>query len=552
MTPFANYIQEYYNAIQTGKVTVGRWIRLLYERVVAALRDGNFFYDDRKANRAIDFIEAFCHHCEGRDDLITLELWQKATVSLMFGIVDDRGLRIYREVFLVMGRKNGKSLFASACIAYMTYLDGEYGAKIYCLAPKLEQAAIVYDNFYKMIMREQELAELAKKRRSDIYLEATNCVVKPLAFNAKKSDGFNPHFVVCDESASWPAEPGLKQYEVMKSALGAREQPMILSISTAGYVNDGIFDELMARSTAVLMGSSDERRLLPILYVIDDVTKWDDLEELKKSNPNMGVSVSPEFFLEEIAIAKNSLSKRAEFLTKYCNIKQNSTQAWIPYEVVDAVSQQELKLEDFRSSYCVGGIDLSQTTDLTACCVIIEKAGKLYTFARFFMPANKIDELQAREGVPYRLYVAQGLIQPSGENFVDYEDCFNWFRMLVEEHEILPLKVGYDRYSSQYLVQQMSQYGFHMDDVYQGENLTPVIHECDGLLRDKTLQLGANNLLKAHFLNAGMKHNEETRKIRPVKIDPRCHIDGFVAVMDALTVRQKWYDSIGLQLRNDE
>ena len=552
MTPFANYIQEYHYRITHGEIVVGKWIKLLYDKITAGLRDGLFYFDDRKANRAITFIENFCHHCEGRDDLITLELWQKATVSLMFGIVDADGLRIFREVMLVIARKNGKSLFASACIAYMAYLDGEYGAKIYCLAPKLEQAAIVYNNFYQMIIHEPELANLAMKRRSDIYLESTNTVVKSLAFNAKKSDGFNPHMTVCDEIASWPAELGRKQYEVMKSALGARKQPMILSISTAGYVNDGPYDELIVRGTAWLLGNSDERRLLPIFYMIDDIKKWDDIEELKKSNPNMGVSVSADFFLEEIAIAKNSMSKRAEFLTKYCNIKQSSTQAWLPYDVVDAVTGEEYTLEDFRSSYCVGGIDLSQTTDLTACCVVIERKGRLYTFARFFMPENKIDELQEREGVPYRLYVSMGLIQPSGENFVDYNDCFEWFRMLVEEYEILPLQVGYDRYSAQYLVQQMEQYGFHMDDVHQGENLTPVIHEVDGLLRDKTLQLGTNNLLKAHFLNVGMKQNEETRKIRPVKIDSRCHIDGFVAVIDALTVRQKWYEQIGEQLKNNE
>lgn len=551
MTPFANYIQEYHYKMQTGEIVVGKWIRLLYDKITAGLRDGIFFFDERKANRAIDFIQIFCHHCEGRDDLITLELWQKATVCLMFGIVDENGLRVFREVFLVMGRKNGKSLFASAIIAYMVYLDGEYGARVYCLAPKLEQAAIVYENFFKMITREPELEALVKKRRSDVYLEETNTTVRPLAFNAKKSDGFNPHLTVCDEIASWPAEQGLKQYEVMKSALGARKQPMILSISTAGYVNDGPYDELMKRSTAVLQGSSEERRLLPILYIIDDPSKWDDLEELKKSNPNMGVSVSADFFIEEIAIAKNSLSKRAEFMVKYCNIKQSSTQAWLPFEVVDAASGEEYSLEDFRSTYCVGGIDLSQTTDLTACCIVIEKNGKLYTFARFFMPENKIDELQEREGVPYRLYVSAGLIQPSGENYVDYNDCFEWFRMLVEEYEILPLQVGYDRYSAQYLVQQMEQYGFHMDDVFQGTNLTPVLHECDGLMRDKMLQLGTNNVLKAHFLNVAIKQDEESRKIRPVKIDPRCHIDGFVAVIDALTVRQKWADQIGEQLRNE-
>lgn len=552
MTPFANYIQEYHHKIQTGEIIVGEWIRRLYDKITAGLRDGLFYFDSRKANRAIDFIENFCHHCEGRNDLIILELWQKATVSLMFGIVDDEGLRIFREVFMVMGRKNGKSLFASACIAYMSYLDGEYGAKIYCLAPKLEQAAIVYDNFYKMVQAEPELEDLVQKRRSDVYMESTNTSIRPLAFNAKKSDGFNPHMTICDEIASWPAEQGLKQYEVMKSALGARKQPMILSISTAGYVNDGPYDELMMRATSVLMGNSEERRLLPILYIIDDPAKWDDIDELRKANPNMGVSVSEEFFLEEIAIARNSASKLAEFKCKYCNLKQSSTQAWLPYDVVDAVSGGDYTLEDFRSSYCVGGIDLSQTTDLTACCVVIEREGKLYTFAKFFMPSAKIDEMQDNESVPYRLYAKQGLIHPSGENYVDYNDCFEWFVRLVEEYEILPLQIGYDRYSAQYLVQQMEAYGFHMDDVFQGENLTPVLHEMDGLLRDETLQLGANNLLKAHFLNVGVKQNAETRKIRPVKIDPRTHIDGFVAVCDALTVRQKHYDTIGEQLKNED
>ena len=553
MTPFANWIQAYWHGIQSGQIVVGQWVRLLYERITDGLRNGAYVFSDSDANRAIDFIESFCHHQAGRNDLLKLELWQKATVSVIFGVLDPAdGVRQFREVFLVVGRKNGKSILASGISAYMAYLDGEYGAQIYHLAPKLEQAAIVYEATYRMIQQEPELAALALKRRSDIYIESSNTTIRPLAFNAKKADGFNPQLVVDDEIAAWPAEQGLKQYEVMKSALGARRQPMILSISTAGYINDGPYDELLKRSTAWLLGNSKERRLLPILYIIDDVSKWDDLMELRKSNPNMGVSVTEDFFREEIAIAETSMSKRAEFLTKYCNIKQNSAAAWLPWEVVDAVCGDHLSLEDFRGCYCVGGIDLSQTTDLTACCVVIEKAGKLYVICRFFIPANKVDELAEREGVPYRIYISQGLIQESGENFVDYADCFRWFCSLVEDYEIYPLQVGYDRYSAQYLVQHMKQYGFHMDDVYQGENLTPVIHECDGLIRDGTLRLGDNNLLKAHFLNVAMKQNTETRKIRPVKIEERCHIDGFVAVIDALTVRQKWYEQIGVQLKNEE
>jgi len=547
--PFANYIYEYYSKIRSGEITVGKWVLLIYEIIVNGLQKGEFFFNAKKANKAIKFIENFCHHCEGREDLLKLELWQKACVSVIFGIVDADGLRVFREVFIVIGRKNGKTLFASAVIAYMAYLDGEYGAKVYCLAPKLEQANIVYDNFYQMIKKEPELSDLSRKRRSDIYIEESNTVIKPLAFNAKKSDGFNPHLVVNDEVASWRGDAGLKQYEVMKSALGARRQPLILSISTAGYENDGIYDELMKRSTAFLKGNSKERRLLPFLYMIDDVEKWNDIEELKKANPNMGVSVFPDFFKEEIAIAENSLSKKAEFLTKYCNIKQNSSIAWLDYKVV-ADAEAEVKLEDFRNSYAVGGIDLSQTTDLTAATVIIERAGKLYAFTQFFMPANRVETAQAVDGVPYDIFIKKGIVKLSGENHVNYKDVYDWFVMLKEKYCIYVLKIGYDRYSAQYLIDDLKAYGFHTDDVWQGENLAPVIREFEGILKDGDFYIADNNLLKAHFLNVALKHNMETRKFRPVKIEQRARIDGFVSVIDAMTVRQKYYNEIGVMLKN--
>lgn len=544
-----NFIVEYYEAIKTGKATVGKWVRLLYEYIIKGLQDGLFTFNQKKANKAIKFIENFCHHCEGRTDLLKLELWQKAAVSIMFGILDADGMRVFREVFIVVGRKNGKTLFVSAIIAYMAYIDGEYGAKIYCLAPKLEQANIVYDNFYQMIRKEPELSDISKKRRSDIYVEETNTAIKPLAFNAKKSDGFNPHLVVNDEVASWRGDGGLKQYEVMKSALGARRQPMILSISTAGYENDGIFDELMKRSTAFLKGSSKERRLLPLLYMIDDADKWDDIEELKKANPNMGVSVFPAFFQEEIAVAEMSLSKRAEFLTKYCNIKQNSSVAWLDYPVVDNAGVSA-KLNDFRDTYAVGGIDLSQTTDLTAASLVVERDGVLYAFCQFFMPHSRLETAQAIDGVPYDIFVQQGIITLSGENHVDYRDVYNWFVKLRDEYSIYILKIGYDRYSAQYLIDDLNATGFQTDDVWQGENLAPVIREFEGIIKDGNFKIADNNLLKAHFLNVALKHNMETRKFRPVKIEQRAHIDGFVSVIDALTVRQKWFNEIGELLRN--
>ena len=549
-----DFILAYYQAIQDGSVIVGKWIRKWYAQIVKNLQKGVYKLDVKKANRAIRFVERYCRHHEGAlaPQLIKLELWQKALLSVLFGIVDEDGKRQFHEAIIVIGRKNGKTLLCAAIAAYIAYIDEDYGKRIYFCAPKLDQAALCYDGLYQMILKEPELEALAKKRRTDIYIEESNTSAKPIAFSAKKSDGLNPSLCICDEIAAWQGAAGLKQYEVFTSALGAREQPLILSISTAGYINDGIYDELIRRGTSVINGGSKEKRLAAFLYTIDDVDKWNDINELKKANPNLGVSVSVDHMLEEIAVAEGSLSKRVEFLVKYCNIKQNSSSAWLEYTAVDKICGEQLNLEDFAHSYCVGGIDLSQTTDLTSCCVVIEKNKRLYVFSQFFMPRNRVEIASAEDGVPYEIFVKQGILTLSGEHHVDYKDCYAWFTKLIEQHEILPLVCGYDRYSAQYLVDDMKRYGFKMDDVYQGFNLAPVIRELQGVIYDRKINIGKNNLLKAHLLNTALKQDMETQKVRIAKLGTRTRIDGCAALLDAMCVRQKWYAEIGEMLKNEE
>lgn len=548
-----NYIFSYFQGIRDGSIVVGRWICLLYEKIVNGIQDGTYIFDQRKANNAIQFIEQFVRHNKGKlaPKTLTLSLWQKAAVSVLFGIVDQSGHRQFREVFMVIGRKCGKTLLASAIMAYIAYVDGEFGSEIYCVAPKLDQSDLVYSAFQFTAEHTPAFAKITKPRKTDLYIKKTNTTIKKIAFNEKKADGYNPMLTVADEMSSWPAARGLKQYEVMVSGTGAREEPITLAISSSGYVNDGIYDELFKRSTSFLLGSSKEQRLLPFLYVIDNVSKWNDINELRKSLPGLGVSVSIQFILDQIDIANGSISKRSEFLTKYCNIKQNSSQAWLSTQVVENASGAHLAPETFRNSYCVGGIDLSQTTDLTACTVVIERTGKLYVLAKFFLPREKIQEATERDGLPYEAYIQRGILQPSGDNFVDYHDCFNWFRELVEKYQIYPLQVGYDRYSAQYLIQDMKQYGFHMDDVFQGNNLTPVIMEVEGLMKDGVIRIGDNDLLKIHLLNMALKMDANSGRCKPVKISPNDHIDGGAALLDAMTVRQKWYAEFGAQLKNE-
>lgn len=566
-----NWIWTYYQGIKNGKYSVGKWIRLIYEYLVKGLEEKSFFFDQKKANDAIEWIEAHCFHTEGplAPEPLRLEVWQKAFFSAIYGVVDENGKRQFREVFLVIGRKNGKTKMASAIGDY-EWRKGGYGSKVFCIAPKLDQADLVYNDIWQMVTLDPEYQELKERldekdqhnkrvhdnselprhRMSDLAIPGTNSTVKKIAFSAKKSDGFNPSFCICDEVASWEGDKGLKQYEVMKSGMGARPEGLLLSCTTSGYINDSIYDELMKRSTRFLLGDSKERKLLPFLYLIDDLDKWNDINELRKSNPNLGNSVPVDYMLEEIAVAENSLSKKSEFITKYCNIKQNSSLAWLDSKDIENATGEPLNLEDFRGCYCVGGFDLSRTTDLTAACVVIEKNDKLHVFSKFFLPTERIAELQKLDGVPYEIYIQRGLLKPSGENIIDYNDVYDWFRELIEQYEIYPLKVGYDRYSASYLVQQMDGYGFHMDDVFQGFNLHPVITEFEGLLKDGKICIGDNDLLKIHLYNSALKISTEKGRSRLVKVNPTVHIDGMAALLDAMTVRQKWYGEIGEQLKN--
>lgn len=570
-----NWIYAYYQKIVDGSETVGRWVRMIYEYLIKGFEQNLFFFDQKKANNAVNFIENHCFHVKGAlaPGKLKLELWQKAFISAVYGVVDEQGRRQWWEVFLLIGRKNGKSLISSG-IAKNEFQNGGYGSEIYCVAPKLLQSSIVYDTTWNMITLDpdyQALKEhcnernahntkinddsmLPKKQRSGLTITGTNTTMKQLAFAYKTADGFNPSLCVCDEIAAWRGDPGLKMYEVLKSGMGARGgNAFLLSVTTSGYENDGIYDELMKRSTRFLLGDSKETHLLPVLYMIDDPDKWNDINELRKSMPMLGKSIPIDYILSEIDVAEQSLSKRSEFICKYACLKQNSSQAWLnTTDIARCFSDQPLRFEDFTRCYAVGGLDLSQTTDLTAAVCVIEKNEKLYVFAHFWMPGERIDDAIARDGIPYRAYIAKGFLSPSGENFVDYQDVFQWFKDLIEKYKIYPLKVGFDRFSASYLVQDMSAYGFNMDDVYQGENLTPVINETDGLIRDGAFECGDNDLLKIHLLNSALKLNNETNRKKLIKISATNRIDGMAALLDAMTVRQKWWNEVGGQLKNSK
>lgn len=546
-----NYILQYYQSISDGSENVGKLIKLAYEYVLDGLQDHSFYYNHKKAIRPIRFMESFVHHSKGKTGLLKLELWQKAFLSCVFGLVNGEDLRQFKEIVLSTGRKSGKTLLISGIADYILYCDDDYGKEIYFTATKKEQAELCYSAFYQTILKEPELRRLIMKRRSDVYLPSTNSSAKMLTSNYTTADGLNSSLNVCDEFAAWKGTQGLNLYSTLTSGTLSRKEPLTIAISTANRVNDGVYDTLYTRSTRLLMGGSEETAFLPFIYQIEDLSKWSDINELKKANPNLGVSIPVKTILEEIQKAEGDPQAKNEFLVKVANVKQNASTAWISTADIKKTEGHHLKLEDFKDKYCVVGIDLSQTTDLTSACVVVEDKGKINIISHFWLPSARIEEAILRDQVPYDKYIAQGVMDTSGENYIDYEDVFNWVMDLRLKYDIYPLFIGYDRYSAQYLVKQLSQV-YQCEDVYQGDNLYPIMLELEGLIKDGRINIGDNNLLKMHLLNSAIKISEERGRGRLVKLNPKLHIDGTAALLCAMTMRNKYYLEYEPQFKNED
>ncbi|PEF36293.1 terminase large subunit domain-containing protein, partial [Bacillus wiedmannii] len=283
-----NYVVEYWNAIQAKEVIVSRRVYKEYERLVQEIdTPKRYIFDEEKANKPIEFIECFCKHSKGEwaGKPIELELFQKAYIAALFGFVDkDTGLRRYRESIFYVARKNGKTTMLAGLAAYMFIADGEGGAEVYSIASKRDQAKILFDETHNMIKQSPGLSKHTKKRKSDLYFPLTMSKLMPLAKNSNTLDGLNSSMVIIDELHSILDR---NLYEVMKQSQSARQQPMLIMITTAGTVRENIFDDMYSYACNVVDGKFEDDSFLPILYELDSKEEWTDPAAWQKANPSL-------------------------------------------------------------------------------------------------------------------------------------------------------------------------------------------------------------------------------------------------------------------------
>ena len=531
----SNYIDEYLENMRSGKCIVSKRIRRVYEKLSDDIHNpkNGFIFDEKKAQRPIDFIERFCRHSKGEwaSQPLKLELFQKAFISALFGFIDEKsGFRKYRETLFYVARKNGKSVLLSGIALYCLIADNEPGAEVYSVASKKDQARIIFTESVNMVKQSPELIGITKKRKSDLYFPLTFSKMQPLGKNSDTLDGLNSSLVIVDELHSLRDRT---LYEVMKQSQSARRQPLFVMITTAGTIRESIFDDMYKYACGVADGTIKDDRFLPIMYELDDKKEAFDPLKWEKANPGLNSIKKLDDLISKVERAKNSPHDLTGVLVKDFNVIQSVSTAWLPFD--DINNEETFDLSAFRGQYAIGGADLSITTDLTcATLLFMDKSEKRYVTQMYFLPADNFEQRVHDEKIPYDKWLESGLLRLCQGNTINYHDVTAWFLEMVEKYDVTPAWIYYDSYSARYWVDEMQNHGFNMIRCIQGaKTLSLPMQKLGADLQKKLVNYNNNPLLKWCITNTGIQ-TDRNGNIVPVKAtSAKYRIDGLASLLDA-------------------
>ena len=461
--------EKYFTGICDGKITACQKMQRIAERLLNDFYDPDeYHFDHAIAERHVRFIEKFCKLPSGDiGQPLKLELFQKARLQALFGFVDDNDLRRYNECLIIEGRKNGKTTEMAAVELDLLMNDREGAPQIYNVATALDQAKLGFNAAHKMMMQSPLLKKHIRKRAADLYFPKNFGFIKAIASNSNTMDGLDVHGAVIDELS---AIKNRDIYDLIKQAMGARRQPLLFCITTSGFVRDGVYDAQYRYAADVINGTIKDERFLPFVYELDDPAEWQNEANWVKANPGIDTIKSRDYLRQMVRKGEKDPSFKPTVLVKDFNVKQNEAAAWLPFEA--AVNETVADMKRLKNSYAIGGCDLSATTDLTCATLLIRKPDDetVYVLQQYFIPQRKIDivEEQQSKEAPYKLWAEQGWLTVNPGAQVDYHNVTAWFVRMVNEYNIRPLWICYDRALSGYWVPEMEDFGFDMEKTAQG------------------------------------------------------------------------------------
>ncbi|MFJ8529645.1 terminase large subunit [Bacillus sp. NPDC094106] len=544
-----NSIIEYYNKIESGEEIVSNKVRRIYKKLVNDVYDTSsvFEYDSKKANHVIEFIENFCKHSKGKwgGKPIELELWQKAFLAASFGFVHKiDGTRKYREVLLIVARKNGKSTIASGIGLYLQVADGEPGAEIYAVATKLDQAKLVWLDAKRMVKKSPVLLKRIKPLVRELNADFNDSTFKPLGSDSETLDGLNVHGAMMDEIHAWKDK---NLYDVIVDGTSAREQPMIFMITTAGTIRESVYDMKYEEAEMLLNGLDDpdgykDDRFLPIIYELDKRDEWTDNTKWAKANPGLGTIKKTDQLETKVNKAKANSLLVKNLLTKDFNIRETSTEAWLTFEQLN--NKAIFDIANLKPSYGIGGCDLSSTTDLTAAKVIfvLPNDPHIYVLQMYWLPEDLLEQRSKEDKIPYNLWAEQGLLRTTPGNSVHYKFVTQWFLEIRDEYGIYIPWIGYDRWSAKYWVEEMEGYFGKeaMIPIAQGKQTLSSPMKLLGADLESNLVNYNNNPIDKWCLSNTAIDVDKNLNIQPNKTNnQRRRIDGTAALLNAYVVLQE-------------
>ncbi len=538
-----NYIEQYYEEIEKGRIQAPQTIKAVYKRELDRIYTSGqeYKFDIERGTKPITFAEKFCKHSKGEfmGKSVELELFQKAKIQLAFGIIErDTGLRRFREVGDIRGRKNGKSTESAVIAKYMLYADNEGGPEIYCVANKLDQSKLIFNECIAMRLQSPVFRELSRKRQSDIYTQFNFGTIKAISADTRTADGYNASLFIQDE---WHEADTGEMYDLMKQSQSARTQPMAWLISTNGKVREKFFDQQYEFYKNIALGVIENDRVLPLIYELDSREEWTDERMWEKANPGLGSIKSIVNLRDNVELAKQNPRFQPTVMAKDFNIPETSSDTWLNYDEV--VNEKCEDLEELEHSYAIGGCDLSAVGDLTCATLLIKKPNNpnTYVLQQYFIPQSKMDEMEKKKfkEAPYNLWEKQGWLTVCDGALVDFKDVTKWFVKMVKVHDIRPLKIGYDRALASYWVQEMESFGFTMERVAQGGyTWSQPMKDLEGKLRENKVIYQNNPMLRWCLFNTAKKVTSKSglETIMPDKIQAHRRIDGTVSLLNAWTI----------------
>ena len=546
-----NPILEYWEQISTGKIKTSKKVLATFKKVVDDLdrKDWEWYYSPKRANHVIEFFENYCHHSKGKfgGKPVILELWEKAVLATVFGFVDIEGKRKYRESLLILGKKNGKSLISSGVGLYLMIADNEPGAEVYATANTRDQSKIIWTEAKRMVRKSPALKKRIKGLVGELKSDFNDSVFKPAASDSDNLDGLNVQGGLMDEIHQW--KNGKPLYDIIADGVGAREQPLIFITSTAGVIREDIYDMKYEEAERVINGYTDglysDEKFIAFIYELDNREEWTDESCWVKANPGLGTIKNIDTLRAKVEKAKSNPVLVKNLVCKEFNIRETSSQSWLPFETI--LNEEKYDITQMNTRYAMCGLDLSETTDLTCATFLFRLPNdtKIYVKQMYWLPSDRFQERVEFDQVPYDKWLTQGWLRLSEGNKINYKEVVDWFEEVKNDYGLYIYKIGYDSWNSQYIVDELrSRFGKNsIDAVIQGKKtMSMPMKNLAADLEAKKINYDNNPILKWCLSNSAIDVDRNNNISLIKTSNPKRRIDGAASLIDAYVVYERYYE----------